>query len=696
LTAETEKKPNRLINQKSPYLLQHAYNPVDWYPWSDEAFQKAQANDKPLFVSIGYSTCHWCHVMEKESFEDQQVADLLNQAFVCIKVDREERPDVDAAYMAACQAMGRSCGWPLNVIMTPTKKPFFIASYIPKDDRYGTAGMLSLVPQIEQIWKNRRVELESMGQEINQQISLQRKPERENRLGKTELEEAFDQLFLAFDHENAGFGSSPKFPSPHNLLFLMRYYNLTRQQAAWTMVDKTLRAMRIGGIFDQVGGGFHRYSTDAKWFVPHFEKMLYDQALLTLAYTEAYQVSAAPRFKVTAKETLDYVLRDLVSSEGGFYSAEDADSEGEEGKFYLWTEEQIREALPPELGDFAVKIFGVKPAGNYYEPPKGRNGKNVLHLALPLDQVAAEFSLTVDKVIGKLGKTVSLLFQAREKRVRPAKDYKVLVDWNGLMIAALARAGAVFGERRYLDAAEKAADFILSTMQTSDGWLYHRYAKGETAVHGFLDDYAFLVFGLTELYMADFNEKYLQVSIGLTKKMVSEFWDKENGGFYFSEISGDQAVPRIKQSYDGAAPSGNSVALLDLLRLAQLSGEVSFGQYADKLLEAFAVDVKGYPMGHTFMLAGLNFALGPSFSVVLVGEASVEDTKAMLAAIRKSYSPNLTVKLWTQKTAQPTSPGLNYEKIDDKATAYVCRNQTCMPPTNKVETMLVYLNPKEG
>jgi uncharacterized protein YyaL (SSP411 family) len=577
--------------------------------------------------------------------------------------------------------------------MSPSKKPFFIASYIPKDDRYGTVGMLSLVPQIQQIWKTRRAELESMGQEVNQEISIQQKPESTNQLGKSELDEAFDQLFLAFDHENGGFGSAPKFPSPHNLLFLMRYYNRTNQQAAWTMVDRTLRAMRLGGIFDQIGLGFHRYSTDAKWLVPHFEKMLYDQALLALAYVEAYQVSGAPKFKVTAKETLDYVLRDLLSPEGAFYSAEDADSEGEEGKFYLWTQKDLIDALPPNLADFAVKIFGVKSEGNYYESPKGISGKNILHIDMPLEQLAPVLNLTVDQVIGKLGKTVNLLFQAREKRVHPSKDDKVLVDWNGLMIAALAKTCQVFGEDKYLEAAERATDFILSTMQTSEGKLYHRYAKGERAVLGFVDDYAFLIYGLIQLYEVNFKQKYLQASVDLAKMMIAEFWDSENGGFYFTQRGSDETVPRIKQSYDGAAPSGNSVALLDLLRLARLSGEVSFEQYADKLLLAFAVDVKGYPMGHTFMLAGLDFALGPSFSVVLVGEPTAGDTKAMLEAMRKNYSPNLTVKLWTKANWQSATPGLSYEKIDGKATAYVCRNRTCMPPTNKIETMLEYLKP---
>ncbi|MCL5876311.1 MAG: thioredoxin domain-containing protein [Candidatus Bathyarchaeota archaeon] len=685
------REPNRLIKEKSPYLLQHAYNPVDWYPWGEVAFEKAKAEDKPVFVSIGYSTCHWCHVMEKESFEDEQVSELMNQAFVCIKVDREERPDIDATYMAACQAMGRSCGWPLNVIMSPDKKPFFVASYIPKDNNYGAVGMLSLVPQIEQIWKTRRVELEVMGQEINEQISLQPSATLESQLSRTELDEALDQLFLAFDHENGGFGSAPKFPSPHNLLFLMRYYVRTKQNSAWSMVDKTLRAMRLGGIFDQVGLGFHRYSTDARWLVPHFEKMLYDQAMLALAYTEAYQSSGAPRFKVTAKETLNYVLRDLTSPEGGFYSAEDADSEGEEGKFYVWTQDEIRQALPVDLADFAIEIFGVKQLGNYSEPFKRGNDKNILHLAVPLDQMATQFGLTVDQVIGKLGKTVNLLFAERAKRVRPARDDKVLVDWNGLTIAALARASVVFREQKYLLTAEKAADFLLSTLQTADGKLYHRYAKGERAITGFLDDYACLIFGLIELYQADFNDKYLQSSIDLTKTIIADFWDETHGGFYFTPKTNEQAIPRLKQTYDGAAPSGNSVALLALLRLARLSGEVAFEQYANRLLRTFGEEVKGYPMGHTFMLAGLDFALG-SQSVVLVGEISEKDTQAMLSALREKYLPNLTVTLWTPQKAKSTALGQNYERMEGKATAYVCKNLTCMPPTNEISKMVEYLD----
>ncbi len=686
-----ERKANRLISEKSPYLLQHAYNPVDWYPWGDAAFTRAKEEDKPVFVSIGYSSCHWCHVMEKESFEDPTVAKVLNRAFVCVKVDREERPDIDAAYMAVCQSMGRSCGWPLNVVLTPAKNPFFVASYIPKDDRYGSIGLLSLVPQIEQLWKKRRVELEAMGTEIKERITAQRTIAEQEPIGYKELDEAFDQLYLAFDHENAGFGDVPKFPQPHNLLFLLRYYSRTKQPSALTMVERTLRNMRLGGIFDQVGLGFHRYSTDAKWLVPHFEKMLYDQALIAIAYLEAYQATAALKFMISAKETLDYVIKDLLSPQGGFYSAEDADSEGEEGKYYLWTAEEINQALPPELADFAVKIFGVSKEGNFFEPGKGRSGKNILHIAVPLEQMAKEGNITVDQVIGKLGQAVGFLDKARAKRVHPTKDTKLLVDWNGLVIAALARAFQVLGDVKYLKAAETAADFILTNMQTNQHKLYHRFADGEKAIEGFMDDYAFMVYGLIELYEAGFDEKYLHTGVALAKTMVNMFWDEENGGFYSTAKSQGEEVPRLKQSYDSAVPSGNSVALHDLLRLAALRGDVSFGGYAEKLLRVFSMDIRGYPMGHTFMLCGLDYLLGPTANVTLVGDLADEDTKAMLAALRKQYLPSLTVVLWTKARAKSEPAGVSYSQIGGKATAYVCKNQTCVPPTSDIQQMLKHI-----
>jgi uncharacterized protein YyaL (SSP411 family) len=679
----TERKPNRLIHEKSPYLLQHAYNPVDWYPWSEEAFEKAKAQDKPVFVSIGYSSCHWCHVMEKESFDDEEVARLMNEAFICIKVDREERPDLDSAYMAVCQAMGRNCGWPLNIIMSPDKNPFFAASYIPKNGRFGLVGIIDLVDQMKEIWRTRRPDLENLGNDIKRRIEIFERRTPGKDLGKDVLDDAYEKFVLSFDEQNGGFGHAPKFPTPHNLLFLLRYWRRTKEKTALSMVEKTLRAMRLGGIFDHVGFGFHRYSTDAEWLVPHFEKMLYDQALLALAYTEAYQATGAGKFKVTAKEVLEYVQKDLASPEGGFYAAEDADSEGEEGKFYLWTEEEIRKALSPQDADLAVKLFGVEAAGNYAEAIRKRNGENILHLARPLDQIASESHLTLDELIFKLGKIRNLLFETRKSRVHPAKDDKILVDWNGLMIAALARASSVFGEPRYLQTAVKAAGFILEKMKDANGTLYHRYAKGEKAIDGFLDDYAFLVWGLLEIYEACFEDKYLQAALELTKTVTSRFWDEKDGGFYFTAKSAETAVPRRKEVYDGALPSGNSVALLNLLRLSILTGDSAYEDMASRIMNVFSEDAHRAPAAHTFLLLGVDFAVGPAYSVILVGAADEDGVQSMLKALKVAYQPNVVVSV-----RQPGKAGLGYEKIDGQATAYVCRDQTCMPPTNKIEKML--------
>jgi uncharacterized protein YyaL (SSP411 family) len=678
-----EKKPNRLINQKSPYLLQHAYNPVDWYPWSQEAFDRARVENKLIFLSIGYATCHWCHVMEKETFEDPQTAALLNEAFVCIKVDREERPDLDATYMAVCQAMGRSCGWPLNVFLTPSLNPFFVASYIPKNTRHGTLGITELVPQILTIWKLRKDQFEAVGADIKIRIEAAEKRADEKEVGVEVLADAYDRLAGAYDTEYGGFGFAPKFPRGHMLMFLLRYWKRTKEPHALEMAEKTLQMMRLGGIFDQIGFGFHRYSTDAYWLVPHFEKMLYDQAILAMAYTEAYQATGTQKFKVTAKETLEYVLREMVSSQGGFCSAEDADSEGQEGKFYLWTKQEIADALQPADATLAAQLFDISLEGNYAE--KGRlNGTNILHLSTPLQEIAQQRGITIDELIMRLGSIRNLLFEARNRRVHTAKDDKVLTDWNGLMIAALAKAGATFEEQRYVKAAQTAADFLLNNMQ-QDWTLYHRFAKEERAVEGLLDDYAFLVFGLIELYEATFEEKYLQAAVKLTKDMVTKFWDSQNGGFFLAQTA-PASMPRLKQVYDGAAPSGNSVALLDLLRISLLTGDPELENRANTLLRAFSAEVETAPDAYTFLLAGLDFVVGPAYSVVLVGDLRERETGEMLAALRKRYLPNLVVSL-----KQPTSSEGGYQKLDGKPTAYVCRGQMCLPPTNSIQTMLTSL-----
>jgi uncharacterized protein YyaL (SSP411 family) len=682
-----EKKPNRLINEKSPYLLQHAYNPVDWYPWSQEAFDRAKAEDKPVFLSIGYASCHWCHVMEAECFNDQEVADLLNEAFVCIKVDREERPDLDASYMAVCQAMGRNCGWPLNILMTPKLNPFFAASYIPKHSRLGLIGMVDLVPQVMQIWKGQRAQLEMVGADIKSRIETMEKRTPQKQLGAEVLQDAYDRLTLEFDDENGGFGTAPKFPRPHNLLFLLRYYARTGEKNALAMVEKTLTQMRLGGIYDQLGFGFHRYSTDAEWLVPHFEKMLYDQALMALAYTEAFQATGAKRYVLAAKEIIDYALRDLASPQGGFYSAQDADTEGEEGKFYLWTMDEVLDTLSPADADLAVHIYGLKPEGNFIESGK-LNGKNILRIAESLEELAPYKGLTLEELIARVHNIRDALFEARKKRLPPATDDKILTDWNGLMIAALAKAGTVLNEPKYLETAMKTADFILDHMR-EDGVLYHRYAKGERAVEGFLDDYAFFVYGLIELYEAPFEDKYLQAAAALSKTMVTKFWDDKNGGFYQTQTS-EATMPKMKQLYDGAVPSGNSVALHNLLRLSRLTNEPTYDTMAAQMTKLFAQEVEGAPEAYTFFLSALAFLIGPSYSVIIVGDLKDKDTAEMLNATRKHYLPSTVIQL-----KHPTKAGFGYEQIEGKATAYVCQNQTCLPPTNSLMLMLEQLGRKQ-
>jgi len=687
---QVSRKPNRLIHEKSPYLLQHAYNPVDWYPWGQESLVKAKVEDKPVFLSIGYSSCHWCHVMERECFEDEEVAKLLNEAFVCIKVDREERPDLDAAYMAVCQAMGRSCGWPLNVMLTPKLNAFFAASYIPKYSVGSMAGMVELIPQVMQIWKLRRRELEIVGADMRSRIEAMEKRTPETELGKEVLGEAYENLENDFDEENGGFGTAPKFPRPHNLLFLLRYWNRTGDNGALAIAEKTLRKMRLGGIFDQVGFGFHRYSTDAVWLVPHFEKMLYDQALLALAYTEAYQATHAGKFRLAAVETVEYVLRELSLPDGGFQSAQDADTEGEEGKFYLWTMKEIVEALAPSDADLAVHLFGVSAEGNYVEAATGkRNGQNILHLPTPLEDIAAYKGMTLNELIERLGSIQRALFELRKKRASPAKDDKVLTDWNGLMIAALAKMGVALNIPSYVNAASKAADFFLKKMRNEEGSVFHRYAKGERAIEGFLDDYAFLAFGLFELYEATFEDRYLREANALTKAMVTKFWDDKSGGFYFGQAYSEAGMPRMKQVYDGAVPSGNSVALLNLVRLGRLSIDMSYEDMARKLTKAFSQEIQGAPEGYTFLLSALDFLVGLSYTITLVGNLKESDTQEMLAAARREYMPNLIILL-----REPGLAGLGYEKIDGKATAYVCKDQMCLPPTNNVDVMLQQLRAK--
>jgi uncharacterized protein YyaL (SSP411 family) len=676
---------NRLTSEKSPYLLQHADNPVDWYPWSEDAFEKARREQKPVFLSIGYSTCHWCHVMEHESFEDSRVAELMNDTFVCIKVDREERPDIDNLYMAVCQMMTGSGGWPLTIVMTPDKKPFFATTYIPKDSRFGRVGMLELVPRLKEIWNARRQDVINSADEITDAIRTIPPDSSPGVLDASILKEAFDQLNRRYDEFHGGFGSAPKFPTPHQLSFLLRYWKRTGDSKALNMVDKTLHAMRNGGIYDHVGFGFHRYSTDRSWLVPHFEKMLYDQALLATAYTEAFQVTAKSEFAQTAHEIFTYVLRDLTSPNGGFYSAEDADSEGEEGKFYLWSEDEIRKILGTDAEPI-LGLYNVKTEGNFVDQLTGENpGTNILHLT---DSEKAT-SASEESLIHTMEAARQKLFEIREQRVHPHKDDKILTDWNGLMIASLAKAAQVWQKPEYLEAARKAIDFILKNMRKNTGALLHRYRDGDAAITGHVDDYAFFIWGLLEFYEASFESRYLEIALSLNDYFLKHFWDSDHGGFFFTADDAENLLLRTKEIYDGAVPSGNSVALLNLLRLSRITGRTDLEEYASKLSQAFANQVRAIPSAHTQFLTGVDFGLGPSFEIVIAGDSRSEDTKKMLRTIQSHFLPNKVLLLRPTEVPEPeivtVAPFAKpHQAVDGKATAYVCRNYICNRPVTKI------------
>jgi uncharacterized protein YyaL (SSP411 family) len=693
---------NHLIFEKSPYLLQHAENPVNWYPWGPEAFKKAQTEDKPVFLSIGYSTCHWCHVMERESFEDPEVAVLMNDVFVSIKVDREERPDIDNVYMMVCQMLTGSGGWPLNIMMTPEKKPFYAATYIPRETRYGRVGMLDLIPRVKDMWETRRSEVLGSANDITEGLSSVTKrtlseatPEA---LDDSALRLTYEQLAERYDEEYAGFGDAPKFPTPHNILFLLRYWRRTGNQTALDMVEKTLQQMRRGGIYDHVGYGFHRYSTDSHWLVPHFEKMLYDQALLAMAYIEVYQVMGKDEYGKTAREIFTYVLRDMMRPGGGFYSAEDADSEGVEGKFYVWSLQEVRQILEPAEAALVAKVFNMRKDGNFTEEAtRKRTGKNILHLKKSAGEVASDLKVTEQALQKRLNKTLNKLLIHREARVHPHKDDKILTDWNGLMIAALAKGAQVFDEPQYAEAARSAAGFVLKTMRAKDGRLLHRYRDGQTAIAANVDDYAFLIWGLLELYEATFEVGHLETALALNTDFIAHFWDGEGGGFYFTPDDGEELLVRQKEIYDGAIPSGNSVAIVNLLRLARMTGNPDLEKKAERIGAVFSANVREAPSAHTLFMAGVDFGIGPSYEVVIVGNPEATDTREMIQKLRRPFIPNKVVLLRSPDRSGPGVERLaeftkHQTAIDNKATAYVCLNYNCKLPTTDAAKMLELLN----
>jgi len=684
---------NHLSDSKSPYLLQHANNPVDWYPWGEEAFARAKKEDKPIFLSIGYATCHWCHVMEHESFEDETVARLMNEAFINIKVDREERPDIDQVYMSVCQMLTGGGGWPLTIIMTPDKEPFYAATYIPKESRYGRIGMVDLIPRIRQLWDSDRDKISATSRQILAGLEKMDTRSAGASLDEKVVDDAFTQLAGRYDATHGGFGSAPKFPSPQNLVFLTRYWSRTGNTSALQMVDHTLEQLRQGGVYDQIGFGFHRYSTDAEWLVPHFEKMLYDQAMLTTAYTEAWLATRNPVFERTVREIVAYVLRDMTSPEGAFYSAEDADSEGEEGLFYLWTLAEFEEILGKDDAAFAAAVWNLSADGNYTDEVKGsRTGLNIPHLTNSTAAAAGTLNMTQEEFEQRLQQIRTRLFDVREKRVHPLKDDKVLADWNGLMAAALASAGRVFNEPEWIRAAERATSFVLDEMHTPKGRMLHRYRDGDASIPAFLDDYVFMTTAMLELYEATFDPKYLEQALELQQQTLELFWDKNRGGFFFTAADNEELLVRQKEVYDGAIPSGNSMAADNFVRLARLTGDNEHLQVADHIFAAFAGEAGRLPSAHCQLMIALQRGAGSSLEVVIAGDRGTADTAALIATVREMYLPHAAVLLVPPGQAGAAIRKLApfakaYEPVEGKAAAYVCQDFSCQLPTTDPEKL---------
>ncbi len=688
---------NQLIHEKSPYLLQHAHNPVDWHPWGPEAFAKAQAEDKPIFLSIGYSTCHWCHVMERESFEDAQIAGIMNRHFINIKVDREERPDVDRIYMSYVQATTGSGGWPMSVWLTPDRKPFVGGTYFPPENRYGRPGFPQILSSIAAAWSKDREKIIDSSEKVLEQLQKQAEvtASAESNLSEDMLESGFQTWRRSFDSRLGGFGHAPKFPRPVVLNFLLRFYARTGNQEALAMVTETLRAMARGGMHDQLGGGFHRYSVDEYWFVPHFEKMLYDQAQLATSYLEAFQITKDADFAEVARDILDYVLRDMTDPSGGFYSAEDADSvidpahphEKGEGAFYVWSQAEVEAELGPEHARWFQFRYGVEEDGNVRNDPHGEfAGHNILFEANSLEETAHHVERPIEEVRAVFEQARTKLMAARAKRVRPHLDDKVLTAWNGLMISAFLSAGAILDEPRYTQAAQRAIDLIRTRLyDPMSEVLMRRYRDGDVAIPGFLDDYAFFAQALLDSYETTFRFEHLELAMALTRRMLDIFEDTQNGGFYTTAEAGPDLVMRLKDDYDGAEPSGNSIAVQNLLRLAQITGEDRFRAAAQRTLQAFAGRMETQGPAVPQMLAALAWTFSAPREVVLAGDSGSASTAAMLRALHSQFAPFKVVLLADDanrdRLARWNPAIAEMRAVNNQTAAYVCENYACQLPT---------------
>lgn len=673
-----DRKPNRLVHEKSPYLLQHAHNPVDWFPWGDEAFTKARQEDKPVFLSIGYSTCHWCHVMERESFEDEEVAEYLNKNFVAVKVDREERPDIDAVYMQVCQTLTGSGGWPLTIFLTPDKTAFYAGTYYPKEPRYGMNGLLEVLAAVSKLWKTSRDKLIRQGGEITRRLKREQMT-RNEMVTQSDMHRAYETFLRTFDDRYGGFGTAPKFPTPHNLMFLLLYAVFENQAEARTMAVKTLRGMARGGMFDHIGFGFSRYSTDEKWLVPHFEKMLYDNALLTMAYLEAYQLTGDEFLRRTAEKTLLYVRRELTDAGGGFYSAQDADSEGAEGKYYVFRPEIVTAVLGNGDGAYFNRYFGITDEGNF----EGESIPNLLS------------NETYDEPDERIEGLLQKMYDFRRERTKLFKDTKILTAWNALMIAAFAKAYQVLGKEEDRLTAESAASFLKNILTDPGGRLFVRYRDGDAAGSGYLEDYAYTVWAFLSLYDATFDAGHLKTALDYAETMCGLFEDKERGGFYLYADDAEQLMVRPKETYDGALPSGNAVAAFVLAKLSKLTAEQVWEERAVRQLGYLSSPVMEYPAGHCFGLMAAMLAIYPT-KEILCAVGSPDEAQNIRKALSGRFLPNVSFLVKTkdnESTVNALAPFAKaYLVLDGKTNFYLCENKSCSMPFASLDELIKRLD----
>ena len=671
----TDEHTNRLIHETSPYLLQHAHNPVDWYPWSEEAFEKAKKENKPVLLSIGYSACHWCHVMERESFENEKIAALMNELFVNIKVDREERPDLDEIYMNAVQMLTGRGGWPMTVFLTPEGKPFYGGTYFPPEDRQGMPGFPRILQGVAQAYRERPADVEkSVAQILETLHHMAESQPSEKDFAPGIIAESCEKIARAYDSENGGLGQAPKFPNPGVYELFLRYYSESGDERYLTMVAQTLSKMAQGGIYDHVGGGFHRYSVDAKWLVPHFEKMLYDNAQLLRIYSQAYVITGEPLYKTVVEESAGYLLREMHQPEGGFYSTQDADSEGEEGKFFVWTLAEIDALLGAEDGEVFARMYDVTEDGNFEE-------KNILHPILTVDQANKFFRKEKSEIEALIARTKEKLFTAREKRIKPFRDEKIIAAWNGLLLSGLAEAIKITGASSCLEASRRTVEFIFGRM-FRDGYLLHVYKDGQAKLRGYLDDYAFVALGLLDLYEVLLDRSLIDRAMELADIMLREFWDERGGGLFYTGKSHQPLISRAKPVFDASIPSGNAIAAQLLLRLYHLVGAEEYHTRAETILRSYYDAMVSQPFGFAHMLCALDQYLHPAKEIVIVGERSDARTTDLIKEIHSLYLPNKAVLIFAPgESLEKVSPLMvGKQQIDGRPTAYVCQNFTCSAP----------------